>query len=81
MDSAVIARKLPWRERRLSGEELLELPADDGDVRLVCEECGRIEPYRDARLQRALRRVARRVGLRSAVCELTVHGLCERCSA
>jgi Fe2+ or Zn2+ uptake regulation protein len=82
MDSAVIARKLPWRERRLSGEDqLLDLPAGDGDVRLVCEECGRIEPYRDARLQRALRRAARRVGLRSAVCELTVHGLCERCSA
>jgi hypothetical protein len=51
MDSAVIARKLPWRERRLSGEDqLLDLPAGDGDVRLVCEECGRIEPYRDARL-------------------------------
>ena len=51
-----------------------------GDCRLVCEECGRVEPYRDAGLQRALRRVARRVALRSPVCELTVHGLCERCS-
>jgi Fe2+ or Zn2+ uptake regulation protein len=82
MDSAVIARKLQWRERGLPGDSRPARAAEaGGECRLVCEECGRIEPYRDARLQRALRRVARRAALRSPVCDVTVHGLCERCSA
>ncbi|WP_187368861.1 hypothetical protein [Baekduia soli] len=47
---------------------------------MVCQECGRIELLHDTRLDRMLRRVAQRVPMRSAVCELTVYGLCHRCS-
>lgn len=47
---------------------------------LVCEECGRIEPLRDARTTRALERLLRRVPLARADYELTIYGLCERCS-
>ena len=48
--------------------------------RLVCEECGRVDPLHDARITRALERLLRRVPLARAEYELTVYGLCERCS-
>lgn len=51
-----------------------------GAGRLVCEECGRVEPLRDPRIDRALRRLLRRVPLARAGYELTIYGLCERCS-
>jgi Fe2+ or Zn2+ uptake regulation protein len=51
-----------------------------GGCRLVCEECGRVDPLHDARITRALERLLRRVPLARAEYELTVYGLCERCS-
>ena len=48
--------------------------------RLVCQECGRIEPLHDARITRALERLLRRVPLAQPEYELTVYGLCARCS-
>jgi Fe2+ or Zn2+ uptake regulation protein len=49
--------------------------------RLVCDECGRVEAFRDARVDRALRRLLRRTTMREAHCEVTISGLCERCAA
>ena len=60
-------------------------PPVDGEpstekCRLVCEECGRIEPLRDARTTRSLERLLRRVPLALADYELTIYGLCARCA-
>jgi Fe2+ or Zn2+ uptake regulation protein len=67
--------------------EAVRIPAPSGAVersagsgRLVCNECGRIEPLRDARIDRALRRLVRRVPLSRADYDLTIYGLCDRCS-
>ena len=58
----------------------LDADPSTGGCRLVCEECGRVDPLHDARITRALERLLRRVPLARAEYELTVYGLCERCS-
>lgn len=64
---------------RALGRPLAAEPST-GRSRLVCEECGRVEPLHDARTARALGRLVRRVALSRADWELTIFGLCDRCS-
>lgn len=48
---------------------------------LVCDDCGRVEPFHDERLEQALARTANRLGVEMAQHEVVLHGACERCRA
>jgi Fur family ferric uptake transcriptional regulator len=47
---------------------------------MVCDRCGRLDPFVDERLERELRRVSEDVALRVAEHEVILHGACERCA-
>ena len=46
---------------------------------LVCDDCGRVEPFHDDRLELALTRSADRLGLELSQHEVVLHGACKRC--
>lgn len=46
---------------------------------LVCDHCGRIEPFTDVGLERAIRRVSERLPLRVSEHEIVLHGACGAC--
>jgi Fur family ferric uptake transcriptional regulator len=48
---------------------------------LVCDHCGRLEPFTDDGLERAIRRLSDRVPLRVSEHEIVIHGACETCAA
>jgi Fur family ferric uptake transcriptional regulator len=48
---------------------------------LVCDGCGRLEPFQDDALEQAIRRLAERVAFDVSDHDVTLHGCCERCSA
>lgn len=45
----------------------------------VCRRCGRVEPFEDPALERAISRVADRVSVDVAEHDVVLRGLCERC--
>lgn len=45
----------------------------------VCDDCGDIAPFHDEELERAITRVARRLGLQAGEHEVTLRGTCARC--
>jgi Fur family transcriptional regulator, ferric uptake regulator len=47
---------------------------------LVCERCGRIEPFTDEGLERAIRRLTDRLALRVAEHEIVIRGTCASCA-
>jgi Fur family ferric uptake transcriptional regulator len=47
---------------------------------LVCERCGRLEPFTDAGLERAIRRLSERVPLEVSEHEIVIRGACEACA-
>lgn len=47
---------------------------------LVCERCGRLEPFTDASLERAISRVSERVPLDVSVHEIVIRGECRVCA-
>jgi Fur family transcriptional regulator, ferric uptake regulator len=47
---------------------------------LVCDSCGRLQPFTDEELERTIRRVAERLTLRVSEHEVVLHGACETCS-
>jgi Fur family transcriptional regulator, ferric uptake regulator len=47
---------------------------------LVCDHCGRISPFTDAGLERAIRRVSDSLPLRVSEHEVVIHGACETCA-
>jgi Fur family ferric uptake transcriptional regulator len=47
---------------------------------LVCDSCGRLEPFTDEELERAIHRVAERLPLRVSEHEIVLHGACESCA-
>jgi Fur family ferric uptake transcriptional regulator len=58
-------------------------PARDGaghHHHLVCERCGRLEPFRDEGLERAIRRVGERLPLRVFEHEIVLRGACRACA-
>jgi Fur family ferric uptake transcriptional regulator len=48
---------------------------------LVCDRCGRLQPFTDDGLERAIRRLSDRVPLRVSEHEIVIHGACETCAA
>jgi Fur family ferric uptake transcriptional regulator len=47
---------------------------------LVCDRCGRIAPFSDEGLERAIRRVSDTLPLRVSEHEVVIHGACEICA-
>jgi Fur family transcriptional regulator, ferric uptake regulator len=47
---------------------------------LVCDSCGELVPFRDEELERAIRRVARRVPFAVNEHDITLRGSCPRCA-
>jgi Fur family transcriptional regulator, ferric uptake regulator len=48
---------------------------------LVCDHCGRISPFTDAGLERAIRRVSDSLPVRVSEHEVVIHGACETCAS
>ena len=48
---------------------------------LVCDRCGRLEPFSDEGLERAIRRLSDRVPLEVSEHEVVLHGACAACTA
>jgi Fur family transcriptional regulator, ferric uptake regulator len=48
---------------------------------LVCDGCGKLEPFEDDALERAIRVLAGRVAFDVSDHDVTLHGCCERCRA
>ncbi len=47
---------------------------------LVCDSCGRVEPFTDAGLERAIARVSETIPLTVSEHEIVLRGACERCA-
>jgi Fur family ferric uptake transcriptional regulator len=48
---------------------------------LVCDHCGRLTPFSDEGLERAIKRLCDRLPLSVAEHEVVLHGACESCEA
>jgi Fur family ferric uptake transcriptional regulator len=48
---------------------------------LVCDGCGRLEPFTDEGLERAISRLSDRLPLRVSEHEIVIHGACRTCAA
>jgi Fur family transcriptional regulator, ferric uptake regulator len=48
---------------------------------LVCTECGRVEPFADDELERALERIETQAGYRVATHDVLLRGACDDCAA
>jgi Fur family ferric uptake transcriptional regulator len=46
---------------------------------LVCDDCGKVEPFSDAGLEEALTQAARRLHYRMDAHEVVLHGHCDDC--
>jgi Fur family ferric uptake transcriptional regulator len=47
---------------------------------VVCDRCGRLEPFTDDGLERAIRRVAERLPHEVSEHEIVIHGACASCA-
>jgi Fur family ferric uptake transcriptional regulator len=47
---------------------------------LVCDHCGRLEPFTDDGLERAIRRLSERLPVQVSEHEIVLHGSCEDCA-
>jgi Fur family ferric uptake transcriptional regulator len=47
---------------------------------LVCDHCGRLQPFTDDGLERAIRRLSDRVPLHVSEHEIVIHGSCDTCA-
>jgi len=56
-------------------------PRGDHHHHLVCDDCGRVEPFEDPALEAALERVAGGRGYDAAAHDVVVRGACEDCRA
>lgn len=55
-------------------------PGGEHHHHLVCDDCGRVVAFEDAKLERELDRVGRSLGARVAAHDLVLHGACADCS-
>jgi Fur family ferric uptake transcriptional regulator len=55
------------------------LPSGDHHHHLVCEDCGKVEAFEDAELERALRKVEGRTGYSVAGHDVVLRGACNDC--
>ena len=54
---------------------------DEHHHHLVCDDCGRVEPFTDKPLERALQRAAGRLGYAMEQHEVVLRGACDDCRA
>lgn len=47
---------------------------------LVCDRCGRLQPFTDDGLERAIRRLSERLPVQVSEHEIVLHGACESCA-
>jgi Fur family ferric uptake transcriptional regulator len=47
----------------------------------VCDDCGKLTPFQDEALERAIGRVVRRANFAISDHDVTLHGMCEDCAA
>lgn len=47
---------------------------------LVCDRCGRLQPFTDEGLERAIRRLSERLPVQVSEHEIVLHGACESCA-
>jgi Fur family ferric uptake transcriptional regulator len=66
--------------RGVAGYERIE-PSGEHHHHAICGECGRLIPFEDASLERAIDAVSGRIGFDPAGHEVTIRGRCERCAA
>jgi Fur family transcriptional regulator, ferric uptake regulator len=57
------------------------IPDGDHHHHVVCESCGRIDPFSDVGLERAIGRLAKRLGHRVSGHDVLIRGRCSRCEA
>jgi Fur family ferric uptake transcriptional regulator len=55
-------------------------PGGDHHHHLLCDGCGRLIPFEDPGLERAIAKLARRNDFEVSAHDVTLHGLCPRCS-
>ena len=65
--------------RGVAGYERIE-PDGEHHHHAICRECGRMIPFEDASLERAIDKVSGRMGFDAAEHEVTIRGHCERCA-
>lgn len=47
---------------------------------LVCDRCGRLQPFTDEGIERAIRKLSERLPLEVSEHEIVLHGACESCT-
>jgi Fur family ferric uptake transcriptional regulator len=55
-------------------------PGGEHHHHMVCERCGRVSPFADTALERAIGRVSRGAGFEVRQHEVVLRGLCPRCA-
>jgi Fur family transcriptional regulator, ferric uptake regulator len=55
-------------------------PSGEHHHHLLCDRCGRVFPFHDANLERTITDLARRSDFDVSAHDVTLHGLCPRCS-
>jgi Fur family transcriptional regulator, ferric uptake regulator len=55
------------------------LPGGEHHHHVVCDDCGKVEAWRDDALERAIERMAQCLGYRVASHEVVLRGLCDEC--
>jgi len=65
--------------RGMASYERIE-PSGEHHHHVVCESCGRVEPFEDPGLERAIGRLEDRVGFEVSEHEVVLRGRCPRCA-
>ena len=65
--------------RGMASYERIE-PSGEHHHHVVCESCGRVEPFEDPGLERAIGRLQDRVGFEVSEHEVVLRGRCPRCA-
>jgi Fur family transcriptional regulator, ferric uptake regulator len=65
--------------RGVAGYERIE-PDGEHHHHAICGDCGRMIPFEDASLERAIDKVSGRMSFDAAEHEVTIRGRCERCA-
>jgi Fur family ferric uptake transcriptional regulator len=66
------------------GQGLVRYEPARGDTHhhhLVCDRCGALQPFRDAELERTIKRLSQRVPLAVSDHEVVLHGACTDCES